>query len=64
MLREVVMFLVTIVQQTPTIPEAEALKQWAAQAHSQMTRLNINGFCGGWFSIPLHVIRCGYCETR
>ena len=49
MLREVVMFLVTIVQKTPTIPEEEALKQWAAQAHSQITRLNINGFAEAGF---------------
>ena len=43
-LYEVVMFLVTIVQQTPTIPEEEALKQWTAQAQSQIDRLNIRGF--------------------
>ena len=49
MLREIVMFLVTIVQQKPTIPEEEALKQWAAQAHSQITRLNINGFAEAGF---------------
>ena len=43
-LHEVVMFLCTIVQQTPTIPEDKALKQWAVQAQSQTHRLNIRGF--------------------
>ena len=43
-LHEVVMFLYTIVQQTPTNPEEEALKQWVAQAQSQTDRLNISGF--------------------
>ena len=43
-LHEVVTFLVTIVQQTPTIPEEEALKKWVAQAQSQIDRLDINGF--------------------
>ena len=38
------MFLCTIVQQTPTMPEETALKQWAIQAHSQTDRLNIRGF--------------------
>ena len=43
-LHEVVMFLCTIVQQTPTMPEENALKQWAMQAQSQTDRLNIRGF--------------------
>ena len=43
-LHEVVMFLCTIVQQTPTIPEEKALKQWVVQAQSQTHRLNIKGF--------------------
>ena len=43
-LHEVVMFLCTIVQQTPTIPEEKALKQWVVQAQSQIHRLNIKGF--------------------
>lgn len=43
-LHEVVMFLCTIVQQTPTIPEEKALKQWVVQARSQTHRLNIKGF--------------------
>ena len=38
------MFLCTIVQQTPTIPEEKSLKQWAVQAQSQIHRLNIRGF--------------------
>ena len=43
MLHEVVRFLVTIVQQTPTISEEEALKRWLAQKHSQIERLTVNG---------------------
>ena len=43
-LHEVVMFLSEIVQQTPTIPEEDTLKQWVAQAQSQTHRLNIKGF--------------------
>ena len=43
-LYEVVMFLCEIVQQTPTISEEEALKQWVVQAQSQTDRLNIRGF--------------------
>ena len=43
-LHEVVMFLCTIVQQTSTIPEEKALKQWAVQAQSETHRLNIRGF--------------------
>ena len=43
-LHEVVMFLCAIVQQTPTIPEEKALKQWVVQAQSQTHRLNIKGF--------------------
>ena len=43
-LHEVVMFLCTIVQQTPTIPEEKALKQWVVQTQSQTHRLNIKGF--------------------
>ncbi|MCY3740224.1 MAG: hypothetical protein OXH00_04325 [Candidatus Poribacteria bacterium] len=43
-LYEVVMFLCEIVQQTPTIFEEKALKQWVVQAQSQTDRLNIRGF--------------------
>ena len=43
-LHEVVMFLCTIVQQTPTLPEEEALKQWVVQVQSKTDRLNIRGF--------------------
>ena len=43
-LYEVVMFLCEIVQQTPTISEEKALKQWVVQAQSQTDRLNIRGF--------------------
>lgn len=43
-LHEVVTFLCTIVQQTPTIPEEKALKQWVVQAQSETHRLNIKGF--------------------
>lgn len=43
-LHEVVMFLCTIVQQRPAMPEEKALKQWAIQAHSEVDRLNISGF--------------------
>ena len=42
-LHEVVTFLVTIVQQTPTIPEEGALNQWLAEKHSQVNRLTVNG---------------------
>ena len=43
-LHEVVLFLCSIIQQTSTIPEEEALKQWAVQAQSQTNRLSIRGF--------------------
>ena len=43
-LHEVVTFLRTIAQQTPTIPEEKALRQWVVQARSQTHRLNIRGF--------------------
>ena len=43
-LHEVVMSLCTIVQQTPTVPEEKALKQWVVQARSQTHRLDIKGF--------------------
>lgn len=43
-LHEVVMFLFEIVQQTPTISEEKALKQWLVQAQLQTHRLNIKGF--------------------
>jgi hypothetical protein len=44
-LHEVVMFLCTIVQQVPTVPEKEILKQWAIQAKPQdYQALNIKGF--------------------
>lgn len=48
-LHEVVMFLFAIVQQTPTIPEEKALKQWVGQAQSQIHRLNIKGFGSAGF---------------
>lgn len=48
-LHEVVMFLCAIVQQTPTIPEEKALKQWVGQAQSQIHRLNIKGFGSAGF---------------
>ncbi len=43
-LHEVVMFLCTIIQQTPTMPEEKALKQWVVETQPQTHRLNIRGF--------------------
>ena len=43
-LHEVVIFLCTIVEKMPTIPEEKALKRWVVQAQPQTDRLNIRGF--------------------